>query len=89
MLVEAATLTGRVVGVADGDTITVLDSTNDQHKVRWPAFDVPEKAQPARHRSHQDAPRRSAENSALENRAQHSLQLFFPFEASTCSGKLT
>jgi endonuclease YncB( thermonuclease family) len=27
---HAATITGRVVGVADGDTVTVLDSANTQ-----------------------------------------------------------
>jgi endonuclease YncB( thermonuclease family) len=29
-----ATLTGRVVGIADGDTITVLDASKAQHHVR-------------------------------------------------------
>lgn len=32
--VDAATIVGRVVGVADGDTITVLDSSNTQYKIR-------------------------------------------------------
>jgi micrococcal nuclease len=31
---NAATLYGRVVGVSDGDTITVLDSDRQQHKIR-------------------------------------------------------
>ncbi len=30
----ADSLTGKVVKVADGDTITVLDSTNTQHRIR-------------------------------------------------------
>ncbi len=30
----ADTLTGKVVKVADGDTITVLDNTNTQHRIR-------------------------------------------------------
>lgn len=38
-------LSGRVVGVADGDTITVLDSTNTQHKIRLGGIDAPEKKQ--------------------------------------------
>jgi len=38
-------LTGRVVGVADGDTITVLDSGMHQHKIRLAGIDAPEKAQ--------------------------------------------
>jgi endonuclease YncB( thermonuclease family) len=30
----AQTLTGLVVGIADGDTITVLDASKTQHRVR-------------------------------------------------------
>jgi len=41
----AESYTGLVVGVADGDTVTVLDSTNKQHKVRLAGIDAPEKAQ--------------------------------------------
>ena len=41
----AETLRGKVVRVADGDTITVLDSTDTQHKVRLVKIDAPEKAQ--------------------------------------------
>jgi endonuclease YncB( thermonuclease family) len=43
---QAETFTGRVVGVADGDTITVLDSANVQHKIRLAGIDCPEKNQP-------------------------------------------
>lgn len=43
--VNAYTITGRVVGVADGDTITLLDSTNTQYKVRLAGIDAPEKKQ--------------------------------------------
>lgn len=42
---HAATITGRVVAVADGDTITVLDNTNIQHKIRLAGIDAPEKKQ--------------------------------------------
>lgn len=48
LLVQTAyadVLSGRVVGVADGDTITVLDSTNTQHKIRLNGIDAPEKNQ--------------------------------------------
>lgn len=38
-------IAGRVVGVADGDTLTVLDETNQQHKIRLAGIDAPEKAQ--------------------------------------------
>ena len=43
--VNADTLTGRVVAVADGDTLTLLDATNQQHKIRLSGIDAPEKAQ--------------------------------------------
>jgi endonuclease YncB( thermonuclease family) len=41
----AYTIEGRVVGVSDGDTITVLDSTKTQHKVRLAGIDAPESKQ--------------------------------------------
>jgi endonuclease YncB( thermonuclease family) len=43
---HAAALLGRVVGVTDGDTITVLDAGKAQHKVRLAGIDAPEKGQP-------------------------------------------
>jgi endonuclease YncB( thermonuclease family) len=43
---HAATITGKVVAVADGDTITVLDANKVQHKIRLGGIDAPEKAQP-------------------------------------------
>ena len=49
--VHAATLTGTVVGVSDGDTITVLDANREQHKIRVAGIDAPEKAQPFGQRS--------------------------------------
>lgn len=39
----ADTLQGRVVGVADGDTVTVLDASNAQWKIRLMGIDAPEK----------------------------------------------
>jgi endonuclease YncB( thermonuclease family) len=41
----AATIEGRVVGVSDGDTITVLDGTTAQHKIRLAGIDAPESKQ--------------------------------------------
>lgn len=38
-------LTGKVISVADGDTITVLDSRNKKHKIRLYGIDCPEKGQ--------------------------------------------
>ena len=43
--VQANTLLGKVINVADGDTITVLDDTNTQHKIRLTGIDAPEKRQ--------------------------------------------
>lgn len=39
---HAETLTGRVVGVTDGDTVTVLDVHNVRHKIRLSGIDAPE-----------------------------------------------
>lgn len=38
-------ITGRVVSIADGDTITILDSSKTQHKIRLYGIDTPEKGQ--------------------------------------------
>lgn len=43
--VQAGLISGHVVHVADGDTITVLDAGIVQHKVRLAGIDAPEKAQ--------------------------------------------
>ena len=41
----ADSLTGKVVKVADGDSISVLDSTNTQHRIRLQGIDAPERKQ--------------------------------------------
>ena len=51
---HAETLTGRVVGIADGDTVTVLDANRQQHKIRLAGIDAPEKTQPFGDRSKQN-----------------------------------
>ncbi len=48
---NAETITGRVVSIADGDTITVLDAAKVQHKIRLSGIDAPEKKQPFGNRS--------------------------------------
>ncbi|MDO8312301.1 MAG: thermonuclease family protein [Sideroxyarcus sp.] len=40
-----ADMTGKVVAVADGDTITVLDGAKTQHKIRLAGIDAPESKQ--------------------------------------------
>ena len=39
------TLNGSVVRVVDGDTVTVLDSSNTQHRIRLAGIDAPESHQ--------------------------------------------
>jgi endonuclease YncB( thermonuclease family) len=51
--VHAEMLNGRVVGVADGDTVTVLDASRQQHKIRLMGIDAPEKKMPFGNRSKQ------------------------------------
>lgn len=38
-------ITGKVVSLADGDTLTVLDGANVQHKIRLWGIDAPERGQ--------------------------------------------
>jgi endonuclease YncB( thermonuclease family) len=45
-LAQAEILSGKVVKIADGDTLTVLDKSNRQHKVRLIGIDAPERKQP-------------------------------------------
>jgi len=48
---SAYELTGRIVSVADGDTVTLLDANLQQHKLRLSGIDAPEKRQPFGNRS--------------------------------------
>lgn len=45
LVASAETITGRVVGVTDGDTITIRDASNQQFKIRLSGIDAPEKGQ--------------------------------------------
>ena len=45
---NAATIEERAVGLADGDTVTVLNTSKVQHKIRLSGIDAPEKNQACR-----------------------------------------
>lgn len=44
--IAADSITGKVVRVADGDTITILTSDKEQVKIRFAGIDCPERKQP-------------------------------------------
>lgn len=43
---QAETFAGRVVGVSDGDTLTLLDANRQQYRIRLSGIDAPESHQP-------------------------------------------
>lgn len=45
LIANATVISGRVVRIADGDTLTVLDANNNQFKIRLAEIDAPEKKQ--------------------------------------------
>ena len=51
LTVWADVIEGRVVGVADGDTITLLDGNRQQHRIRLAGIDAPELSHSASARS--------------------------------------
>jgi endonuclease YncB( thermonuclease family) len=46
VIAQQRTITGKVIAIADGDTITVLDSGKQQHKIRLDGINAPEASQP-------------------------------------------
>jgi endonuclease YncB( thermonuclease family) len=53
-LATADELRGVVVGIADGDTLTILDASKQQHRIRINGIDAPEKRQAFGERSKQN-----------------------------------
>jgi len=49
----AAEFDGTIVGVADGDTVTLLDASKTQHRIRLDGIDAPERTQPYGQRARQ------------------------------------
>ena len=49
----AAERHGTIVGVADGDTLTLLDANKTQHRIRIDGIDAPERTQPYGERAKQ------------------------------------
>lgn len=50
----ADVINGVVVSISDGDTLTLLDQQNQEHKIRLQGIDAPEKRQPWGRRSTQN-----------------------------------
>jgi len=48
---RAEELAGRVIGVADGDTLTLLTADRRQHKIHLAGIDAPERGQQGAHRA--------------------------------------
>jgi len=44
----AALIIGLVVAIADGDTLTILDSTKRQHRIRLAEIDAPDMQVPSK-----------------------------------------
>jgi hypothetical protein len=64
-LAQANELTGKVIHVADGDTITILTEDKQRHRIRIGGIDAPEKAQPFGNRSKQNMERMAKGKEAL------------------------
>ena len=61
----AETFSGRIVHVADGDTVTLLTQSKQQIRIRISGIDAPEKAQPYGNRSKQNLERLAHSKDAI------------------------
>ena len=52
-LIFAAEIIGKVVGISDGDTITIIDTSNSRYRIRLDRIDAPERRQPFGEKSKQ------------------------------------
>ena len=57
---------GRVVGIHDGDTITLLDASKTQHKIRLAGIDAPELKQAFGTRSRQNLSNMAYDRDAVD-----------------------
>lgn len=62
---QAETLGGHVVKIADGDTLTLLTSSNEQVKIRLAGIDTPERKQPFGNRAKQALSKLAFQKQAL------------------------
>ena len=65
LAVQADTLEGKVVKIADGDTLTLLTSSNEQVKIRLAGIDTPERKQPFGNRAKQALSKLAFQKQAL------------------------
>ena len=61
---RAETLSGRVVRIIDGDTITIVDENRQRHRIRIAGIDAPERRQPFGRQSEQNLSRLALEQDA-------------------------
>ena len=65
LIAQPETLKGKVVKVVDGDTLTLLTSSNQQVKIRLASIDTPERRQPFGNKAKQTLARLTFQQQAL------------------------